>query len=465
MTRHLVRVCLFLALQLSLYGLLSHSTESPVHVAVVDPDPSAHYPPAPSLAEFLKSRIRPIWEKDPDIIRTALAAGARQGLLADLINDYRTGPDRYVCAARDKSRRLQNTPGRKLILIGGSNLAFSLDSQILADRYGITPVNMGLHAGLGPRFMTGQVVGHVKDGDVVIVAMEPSVMIEGLAARRRIEEDLCHSCPEFEPLFAEPPSVWERWTSTKTYADREALAELSKNSRTRMLHLFAGSAQPTELSARPSDTNGGKDSAKESLRRARLERQFDRQIGPLLRIAQRRYDGMIGIYQRTTFNEFGDATHHRPLTFRAQHLIADFNFVLDDETEPKLRESIDLLNDFGEYCESCGAKVYFAYTPIPPTDVAREFAARYEPIMNESLEFPILFPIRRSFTRPNELFDTTAHLNWEGSLRRTGVLCEALDRHLKPTVRLPVDEQLAMRDRAVRPTAMAGGSANTATIR
>lgn len=75
-------------------------------------------------------------------------------------------------AYADKVNRLQELEGERLIIIGGSNVTFGINSAKLADATGKPVVNMGLHAGLGLKFCMEDLLHYVRKGDVVIVSPE-----------------------------------------------------------------------------------------------------------------------------------------------------------------------------------------------------------------------------------------------------------------------------------------------------
>ncbi|HJV77756.1 MAG TPA: hypothetical protein VJ602_05175, partial [Paludibacter sp.] len=72
----------------------------------------------------------------------------------------------------DKHHRLDSLPSPKIVFIGGSNLGFGLDSKRIEDSLHMPVVNMGLHAGLGLKFMIDEVKSSVKKGDVVVLSPE-----------------------------------------------------------------------------------------------------------------------------------------------------------------------------------------------------------------------------------------------------------------------------------------------------
>lgn len=80
--------------------------------------------------------------------------------------------DNSLFANIDKHHRLDSLSSPKIVFIGGSNLAFGLDSKLIEDSLHIPVVNMGLHAGLGLRFMLNESKNSLKKGDIVIVAPE-----------------------------------------------------------------------------------------------------------------------------------------------------------------------------------------------------------------------------------------------------------------------------------------------------
>ena len=78
----------------------------------------------------------------------------------------------YAAAIIDKMQILADAGSPKIVFIGGSSLAFGLDSQEIEKNTGITVVNMGLHANLGLRFMTEQVKEYLAPGDIVVISPE-----------------------------------------------------------------------------------------------------------------------------------------------------------------------------------------------------------------------------------------------------------------------------------------------------
>lgn len=80
--------------------------------------------------------------------------------------------DTYLLANVDKNERLASIKEPKLVLIGGSNLAFGLNCKVLEDSLSLSPVNMGLHASIGLRYMMREVEPYLTSGDVLLIVPE-----------------------------------------------------------------------------------------------------------------------------------------------------------------------------------------------------------------------------------------------------------------------------------------------------
>src|SRR5687768_14997237 len=91
-----------------------------------------------------------------------------------LISRYDAGEanDNYLVAVLEKDRLIRKTPSPKIILVGGSNLAFGIDSKMMQDSLRMPVVNMGLYAKLGLKYMLAQVQPYIGPGDVVVVVPE-----------------------------------------------------------------------------------------------------------------------------------------------------------------------------------------------------------------------------------------------------------------------------------------------------
>lgn len=74
----------------------------------------------------------------------------------------------------DKHKYLEEAKENKMILVGGSNIAMGIDSNMLEKEFNYDVINMGINAGLGLRFMLNDAKQYLEEGDVVIIAPEYS---------------------------------------------------------------------------------------------------------------------------------------------------------------------------------------------------------------------------------------------------------------------------------------------------
>ncbi len=80
--------------------------------------------------------------------------------------------DTYIGATVEKQELLRETGQPRIVFIGGSSLAFGLDSRMIRERTGFNTVNMGLHGGLGPLYYVNEVKPHLREGDILILILE-----------------------------------------------------------------------------------------------------------------------------------------------------------------------------------------------------------------------------------------------------------------------------------------------------
>ena len=78
----------------------------------------------------------------------------------------------YVGVLNEKVDRLMSIEEDKIVVIGGSSVAFALDSALMEEELGKPVVNFGLYAALGTKLMLDLSRDGIKDGDIVILAPE-----------------------------------------------------------------------------------------------------------------------------------------------------------------------------------------------------------------------------------------------------------------------------------------------------
>lgn len=80
-----------------------------------------------------------------------------------------------------KDSLMSNVNPPRLLLIGGSNLSFGLNSQIIKDSLGLNPVNTGIHAAIGLIYMMDNALQYVREGDIVVLIPEYEEFYDGFA--------------------------------------------------------------------------------------------------------------------------------------------------------------------------------------------------------------------------------------------------------------------------------------------
>jgi len=78
----------------------------------------------------------------------------------------------YLFSKTHKDSLLQNVESPRIIFVGGSNLVFGLNSNLIKDSLQLNPINAALTATVGLVYMMDNVLPYVKQGDVIVVAPE-----------------------------------------------------------------------------------------------------------------------------------------------------------------------------------------------------------------------------------------------------------------------------------------------------
>lgn len=72
----------------------------------------------------------------------------------------------------DKEELLKSTTGKRIVFIGGSNLSFGLNSQMIKDSLDLNPINTAIHANIGLQFMLNKTFDLIRTGDIVVICPE-----------------------------------------------------------------------------------------------------------------------------------------------------------------------------------------------------------------------------------------------------------------------------------------------------
>lgn len=288
------------------------------------------------------------------------------GLAFIYLNDASSS---YAAAIIDKHRRLHTADEPRIIFLGGSNLAFGLDSGMIEKAMGISPVNMGLQIGLGLNFQLSEVEPYIKKSDIVVIV------------------------PEYEQLFGTDyfygdwslAYCWLNFPETRKYIKSvKQYAVISRN------YLYMLRTKIVSLFLQPFTKNAG------------------------LAYAD---------YPRQSFNIYGDLEGHLK-DARALSASIKLTVIKGDIN----RDAINAMNRFARHADKIGARVYFMF----PCMLDEQFKANEKKIrfltnvLHNDLHVPILSDAADYIYPESYFFDSVYHLNAEGRKARTDRIIAAL---------------------------------------
>jgi hypothetical protein len=77
-----------------------------------------------------------------------------------------------LAALIDKHNMLKTIHTNKIILLGGSNVSFGMDSKKLEEKFNKPVMNMGVHAGMGLEYIIKDIKPYIHKGDIIILMPE-----------------------------------------------------------------------------------------------------------------------------------------------------------------------------------------------------------------------------------------------------------------------------------------------------
>lgn len=277
----------------------------------------------------------------------------------------------YLAADIDKRARLEKTSGDdgRLIFIGGSNLAFGLDSELIEKEFDEPVINMGLHAGLGLKFMVNEVKPNIRAKDKVIII------------------------PEYKHFYGD----WFLGGSTILLLCKFDHSALKFVTFQQWLHLAQGTAL--------------------TFIRKLFKSSIKSIYYSLTGVNGQNNNGQNNIYYRKAFNQYGDVISHLGIDKSP-----DKNKDLYSDNKDAFNYSVvHFLNKFKEFVEKRNASVYFMYPPLPRyiyeknESLIRDFQVK----LRESLNIRILGKPTDFIFKNDYFFDTIYHLDTKGRNIRT----------------------------------------------
>jgi hypothetical protein len=282
----------------------------------------------------------------------------------------------FNATTRDKQRLLEQEPSPRIILVGGSNLIFGINSPEIERRTAYHPINMGLNVGDGLGFMLKYVEPWLRPGDIVVVSPE----YENFG-------DFYNGLGPF--LFAEvehSPAVIRSFT-------RGNFLEVTNKGFIIAGGIFRYTVQ----------------------QKGKTERQW--------------IENKSHVYRRDAFNRYGDLVDHYPLTNRLKEGYRPPGPINAHATPDTIIRAIDGLNKFGDVAAHRGVRVFYSFPPIP-TDLLERQGPEIQQIeaeLQKRLRFPVIDAPGENTFPPDNFFDSYYHLTGEGAMKRTSRLLDRLE--------------------------------------
>ncbi|MEO8759316.1 MAG: hypothetical protein ABI388_00205 [Bacteroidia bacterium] len=273
----------------------------------------------------------------------------------------------------DKHEKLKKIKTEKIIFVGGSNISFGLDSKKIVDKFNKPVVNMGVHAGMGLKFIMNDIKSYINKGDVVVLIPEyENFYTNNFYGEMELVSVLFDVDPSGKKLVDA-----KQWSHLMNYMPTYAAKKI-KN------YVFS---------------------------------PFQKQ----------NISSEINIYDRQSFNEFGDAYIHWELPNQ--------NYLPSKKTsgDEKINQDvISSIKGFKEYVVEKGAKFIF----LPPVIESQSYVNQASAIdfitvslISNSISFSVE-PNRYKFS-PAYFFNSYYHLNKKGVDKRTQLVIEDLENSLK----------------------------------
>ena len=280
-------------------------------------------------------------------------------------------PSDYMAAIIDKHTRATSISKPKLILAGGSNVAFGINSERIEQEFSVPVVNMALHGGLGLSFILEELKFTVHKGDIVLLSPEYFLSHDGKYKLKKNASSYFNAANQF--YKTKPINLFE---------DFQFYLE---NTQRNFIQVIGG-------------IFGRNEKSKQKIRSETSQ-----------------------IYSRTAFNLHGDVIAHlgkkNHIKLTDKHL---FNYWYWD--------GINSINELGTFAKTQGVTVYYLFPNYPISEYSRneKVIAQLHSDLERNLKIELLNkPI--DFVYPDSLFfDTIYHLNGIGREKRTDKLIELL---------------------------------------
>ncbi len=276
----------------------------------------------------------------------------------------------FVGALDEKISLLKDEEDEKIVFVGGSSVAFGLDSELIEEYTGMPVVNFGLYAALGTRIMLDLSLPYIKEGDIVVLAPE---------------------------------------------LDREALSMYFNGGMA--LRALDGEFFPNIFNI-SADNFGALLGASWDYAAEKLSYTLgDKPV----------YND---IYKSDSFNRWGDIKSGLRAENTMRRYYYDPNKRVDFSPDMLSDELEEYMNEYIRKCREVGAEVLFTWCPINSLAVSEGVGEAdilsFGEALEEKIDARFIGDIRDAIIEPNYFYDTNFHLNDKGVILHTKNIIEAL---------------------------------------
>ena len=263
--------------------------------------------------------------------------------------------DTFMGELKSKYERLKETSGKRIVLVGGSGVAFDCDSALMDDFFpSYEIVNFGMYAGLGTKAVMDLSENYIHEGDIVILSPEQS-------------EQTFSDYFNGEYMWQAADGAFGMLRDLKSENFEEMLGNFPRFALEKLNYVMKGQKPQTD-----------------------------------------------SIYQKKSFNTYGDIeldTCRENILPNGYDVNQKVRFT-ENVVQP---EFMDYMNDWAKRLEKKGAVVWYRYCPVNKLSVEdMDDLAAYDVFLRQKLDFPVIGNPENSLMEAEWFFDTNFHLNQPG---------------------------------------------------
>ena len=263
--------------------------------------------------------------------------------------------DTFMGELKSKYERLKETSGKRIVLVGGSGVAFDCDSALMDDFFpSYEIVNFGMYAGLGTKAVMDLSENYIHEGDIVILSPEQS---------RQTLSNYFNG----EYMWQAADGAFGMLRDLKSENFEAMLGNFPRFALEKLNYVMKGQKPQTD-----------------------------------------------SIYQKKSFNTYGDIeldTCRENILPNGYDVNQKVRFT-EDVVQP---EFMDYMNDWAKRLEKKRAVVWYRYCPVNKLSVEdMDDLAAYDVFLRQKLDFPVIGNPENSLMEAEWFFDTNFHLNQPG---------------------------------------------------